>query len=548
MKFRKITFNNHPILGNLHLDFTDANGNTVDTIILAGENGCGKTVILNSLFEFFIRDNVKDLEGEIELSSSEIAVIKAKYNTPVAQKLNHNGDILTIKFRPNVFSPDLYNKDGRNLASSLILLNQDLNALFSKVYSDVEINFTPQQIRSVTAYDIDQSNSASERSDVNLATSITQLLIDIKALDDAEIADWVNSHSGEIPPEEIKNSRIKRFTNAFDSIFPTKKFLGIENKSKTKVVNFIEYNKIMSIDKLSSGEKQIIFRGGFLLKDKKNNEGAYILIDEPEISLHPKWQLEILPFIKRIFSNGIGKQTSQIIVATHSPFIIHNSNRQNDKVIILQKSDDGEIIVAQSPEFYSWGPKKIVKEAFNINVEFDKYEKIVFVEGETDEKYYNKALEIFGYNKKEIHFEWIGRNVEKGKSENTGDRALNSAFAFFMANKFMLRTPTILLYDCDTNKPDTDNAPLFVRTMTYNSSNNQYRRGVENLLALPNNFDYDNFYSTNEKADEYGAVSIHKSLNKTKLCDHICNYSNEELKSVLENLRLEIDKINAIKL
>ena len=48
MKFRKITFNNHPILGNLHLDFTDANGNAVDTIILAGENGCGKTVILNS--------------------------------------------------------------------------------------------------------------------------------------------------------------------------------------------------------------------------------------------------------------------------------------------------------------------------------------------------------------------------------------------------------------------------------------------------------------------------------------------------------------------
>lgn len=544
MKFRKITFNNHPILGNLHLDFTDANGKAVETIILAGENGCGKTIILNSLFDFFNRRDGKAIEGVIELNSKEISAIKAKYNTLVAKKLNNDGDILTIKFSPDAYNPNLYNKDGHNIA----VLYQDLNTLFGKVYSDVEINFTPKQIKSVTAYDIDQCNSKSEKSDVNLATSITQLLIDIKALDDAEIADWVNSHSGEIPPEEIKSPRIKRFTNAFHSIFPAKKFLGIENVSQTKVVNFIENDKIMSIDKLSSGEKQIIFRGGFLLKDKKNNEGAYILIDEPEISLHPKWQLEILPFIKRIFSNGIGKQTSQIIVATHSPFIIHNSNRQNDKVIILQKSDDGEIIVAQSPEFYSWGPKKIVKEAFNINVEFDKYEKIIFVEGETDEKYYNKALEIFGYNKKEIHFEWIGRNVEKGKSENTGDRALNSAFAFFMANKFMLKTPTILLYDCDTNKPDTDNAPLFVRTMTYNSSNNQYRRGVENLLALPNNFDYDKFYSTNEKADEYGAVSIHKSLNKTKLCDHICNYSNEELKSVLENLRLEIDKINAINL
>lgn len=548
MKFREITFLNHPILGNLHLDFTDANGKAVETIILAGENGCGKTIILNSLFDFFNRRDGKAIEGVIELNSKEISAIKAKYNTPVAKKLNNDGDILTIKFSPDAYNPNLYNKDGHNIAASLILLNQDLNTLFGKVYSDVEINFTPQQIRSVTANDIDQCNSKSEKSNVNLATSITQLLVDIKALDDAEIADWVNSHTGEIPPEEIKNSRMKRFTNAFHSIFPTKRFLGIENKSGEKVINFIEYNKVMTIDKLSSGEKQVVFRGSFLLKNKKSNEGAYILIDEPEISLHPKWQLEIMPFIKRLFTNEVGVQTSQIIVATHSPFIIHNSNRQNDKVVVLQKNDNGEIVVSQSPEFYSWGPKEIVKEAFNINVEFDKYEKIIFVEGETDEKYYNKALEVFGYNKNKIHFEWIGRNIEKGKSENTGDKALNSAFAFFMANKFMLKTPMILLYDCDTNKPDTDNAPLFVRTMTYNSSNNQYRRGVENLLALPNNFDYDNFYSTNVKADEYGAISIRKSLNKTKLCDHICNYSNEELKFVLENLRLEIDKINAIKL
>lgn len=546
MKFRKITFHNHPILGNLHLDFTDANGNTVDTIILAGENGCGKTVILNSLFEIFIRDNVKDIEGEIELNSSEIAVIKAKYNTPVAQKLNHNGDILTIKFRPNVFNPDLYNKDGRNLASSLILLNQDLNTLFSKVYSDVEINFTPQQIRSVTAYDIDQSNSASERSNVNLATSITQLLIDIKALDDAEIADWVNSHSGEIPPEEIKNSRIKRFTNAFHSIFENKRFKGVENESGVKVVTFEEHGKTISIENLSSGEKQIVFRGGFLLKDKKSKEGAYVLVDEPEISLHPKWQLEIMPFIKRLFTNEDGIQTSQIIVATHSPFIIHNSNRQNDKVVVLQKSDNGEIVVSQSPEFYSWGPKEIVKKAFNINVEFNKYERIVFVEGETDERYYNKALDVFGYDKNKIHIEWIGRNVEKGKSENTGDTALNNAAKFFKANMFMLKSKVILLYDCDTKKPEAEEAPLYVQTMTYNSCNNQYRKGVENLLVLPEDFDYESFYSISEKSDDYGAVSIHRSLNKTKLCDTICNYSNDKLMAVLDNLKSEIDKIITI--
>ena len=51
-KIRKITFNNHPILNNLCLDFCDSDGNAVDTVIIAGENGCGKSTILECLYNF----------------------------------------------------------------------------------------------------------------------------------------------------------------------------------------------------------------------------------------------------------------------------------------------------------------------------------------------------------------------------------------------------------------------------------------------------------------------------------------------------------------
>lgn len=354
--------------------------------------------------------------------------------------MNNKSEILTIEFNHNFHSPELY-KNKRSIASSLQRMNHDYDRLFGKIYSDVEINFSPNQITSITAKDIDQRINKTIKSNTNIATEITQLLIDVKALDDAELADWVNEHTGQIPPDSVKNSRIKRFTNAFHSIFETKRFKGVENKANRKVVNFEEKGRIMSIDQLSSGEKQIVFRGGFLLKDKKSNEGAYVLVDEPEISLHPKWQLEILPFLKKLFTNENGTQTSQIIIATHSPFIIHNTNRKNDKVIVLQKNAMGRIEVASNPEFYAWRPKEIVKEAFNIDFEMGQYEKVVFVEGETDEKYYNKALEVYGYEKNKIHIEWIGRNVEKGKSENTGDKALNSALTFFLANKFILKSP-----------------------------------------------------------------------------------------------------------
>ena len=44
---KKIKWHNHAILGNLELDFTKPDGTIYDTIVLAGENGTGKTTVLD---------------------------------------------------------------------------------------------------------------------------------------------------------------------------------------------------------------------------------------------------------------------------------------------------------------------------------------------------------------------------------------------------------------------------------------------------------------------------------------------------------------------
>lgn len=552
MKFRKIEFENHPILGTLSLNFTDVKGKTIDTIILAGENGCGKSVLLNELFEYnptALYDNKSGkVTTEIELSPSEITYVQQIVLMNGAS-IEFSDGILIIEqdysikdYKQNkVYSNNI---NGEKQLSYGYVLSNNGKSIFKPIFSDVEINFTPQRISNVTSLNIDEEINNPIRSGNKIATEITQLLIDIDDLDNSDLARWVDNNPGQVPPEEVKRRRIKRFTNAFYSMFPQKRFIGVDNFNGHKSVLFEEFGKRMPIEKLSSGEKQIVFRGGFLLKNQRSLEGAAVLVDEPEISLHPKWQLEIMTFLKKLFSYN-GEQSSQIIVATHSPFIIHNATRSNDKVIVLKKDEDGRIIALSTPEYYSWTEAQIVKDAFDINTIVEDNKINVFLEGETDEKYFKKTMAVYGIDDSLIAFHWIGHN-SNGRAENTGSSALNDAVRFFKANQNMIWTPIVMLYDCDTNKGCVDYGNLHVRSMTTNKNNLIYKKGIENLLDLPEGFEYEKYYSKYEKCDDYGAISINQTLDKMKLCDDICSFGDDLIRNITKNVYHEIEKILAI--
>lgn len=75
----------------------------------------------------------------------------------------------------------------------------------------------------------------------------------------------------------------------------------------------------LPICKLSSGEKQILVIFYRLLFE--TDVGSLAIIDEPEISLHISWQQQI----GKIFMDVAKLRTLHIIVATHSPQIIHDN-------------------------------------------------------------------------------------------------------------------------------------------------------------------------------------------------------------------------------
>ncbi len=90
-----------------------------------------------------------------------------------------------------------------------------------------------------------------------------------------------------------------------------------------------------SIDKLSTGEKTLLSKVLYFYLEKIYFH--LILIDEPELSLHPSWQNKVL----KIYENFALKNNCQIIIATHSPHIIGSAKPE---YIRLLKKEDNKIV------------------------------------------------------------------------------------------------------------------------------------------------------------------------------------------------------------
>lgn len=517
-KIRKITFVDHPILKNLFLDFCDIDNNAVDTVIIAGENGCGKSTILESLYAIVC--GKADFESDVEIE--------------------FNGHIVTLFLRYRVGASGkryLWAKDEDGLnaitGNSEFLQKYPLNG----IYSDVDINFHSQNISTVTSLVLD-SGKESRRSSTNLPKEIKQLLVDIQALDDAELSKAYREAKtqGKSTDELLAQERMPRFTTAFTRMFEDLTYSRVENTGSYKEILFKKNGIEIPIDALSSGEKQVVYRGCFLLKDTNAMTGASIFIDEPEISLHPTWQQKIMDYYKGIFTNEDGVQTSQIFAVTHSPFIIHNENRKNDKVIVLSRDKDGNIIVKDSPEYYECKSVEAVRDAFCIQG-FSAGQPVVYLEGRTDKLYFDKALEVFGYKDCPFEFRWIG-HMKDGQEANTGKDALNKAVQFLLGQNLPVKH--ICLFDCDTRKQEFSQGNIYVRTMPTFENAQRMKKGIENALVL-NTVDLSKFYLEKTKEGDYGDSSIIREFQKMDFCQSILKKDTEELKIIFAHLKEEID-------
>lgn len=92
--------------------------------------------------------------------------------------------------------------------------------------------------------------------------------------------------------------------------------------------------EFVSFYDLSSGQKSII--NTLLGISSVIEDNSLICIDEPEISLHPEWQEEIIQKLQEVFMD---KQGCHFLIATHSPQVVSGLNTENGFILDLERGE-----------------------------------------------------------------------------------------------------------------------------------------------------------------------------------------------------------------
>lgn len=335
MKIRKVKWQNHPVLRNLELDFTRLDGSVYENIVLIGENGSGKTSVMESIGSFLnigSFDEFEYLEFETNgtifraLHRSERQQNKTFFrlqNTATGETEEINVD---RQYNNNRLSEP---KDPRSYGCAI---------------SKARANYKTDKITHTATSELDD-NKYSNDNDDNF-TSLKQMFVDIVAQDehDYTVINEGKDHEHTITVEDFRlhHSKQYRFVRAFDAFFADRglKYGEVKNVEGNKEILFEKGANQILIDNLSTGEKQIVYRGMFLLRNLNVLSGTVVFVDEPELSMHPLWQKKILPFYEDLFKDGARQRTAQMFFATHSNFVVDSSFEDPDNHLVILLSSD----------------------------------------------------------------------------------------------------------------------------------------------------------------------------------------------------------------
>ncbi|WP_439554044.1 AAA family ATPase [Flavobacterium macrobrachii] len=184
-----------------------------------------------------------------------------------------------------------------------------------------------------------------------------------------EIVDYLNdlSKNGILKHKNRSRSKLLK-VDFFDKEIDNNEYWKIIDLEKLDIINvnsinLIKNNSSLNINEISSGEYHLLISLiGIFSKIKEN---SLVLIDEPEISLHPNWQMQYITFLKKVFSKCA---SCHFIITSHSHFIVSDLEGNSSSVTALNRDIETSKLDARllSGNTFGWSAEDVLYNVFNV--------------------------------------------------------------------------------------------------------------------------------------------------------------------------------------
>ena len=508
-------------------------GDISKPVVLVGENGAGKSILLSHIVNGLI--NAKDI---LYPGTPEMA-------TGTAYKLRSDGYIRSgaecyfsrVEFEDNIHIGELRSRMPKNEHSSIPselsgpdahrawreLSSGQKDHLFSNIHQNNEkikklfskrcILYFPHNRFEEPAW-LNQENMTSKAEYMNvsrIAGSTDRRIVSYSPLRDNQ--NWLFDLIYDRTAFEIRTTNLPLPITDSDDRIPLPVFLGFSGNA-TSIYNITlqivrtllnanpnvrfgiggRLNRVVSLEEgetrqivpnifqLSSGETSLLDLFLSILRDfdlcgvpfsKAKEVQGIVAIDEIDLHLHATHQYTILPSLIQMFP-GV-----QFIFTTHSPLLVLGMNKVfgQDGFALYQLPSGQQIFPEEFGEFESAYQTLSETRKFSdeIRTAIERAQHpVIFVEGDTDREYIQRACELLGN-------EGLLEHIDLRDGGGSG-RLRNIWKGFRAPLSEIVPQKVLLLFDCDNPVDHINKGNLYKRTIPL-QSDNPIKIGIENLFA-----------------------------------------------------------------
>ena len=385
-----ISFKNHAAFDNLEIKFTPSHATKKDNFftMIIGENGTGKSELLKSIVNSLrkVNTDVKNLEN-VNISISDPDNNVQWPEKIIASTFSVNDKLPFIKSKLGDESKYYYG--GMRTTSNsifisnykselfstfhLISLDKKKDAILSDFFKKMDLPKTykfefsltfeaKRQLRKVTPKEIkfvdeaieylggdtSELNSTFGFKKVKFTDETLLILKDVSAANNLGFSDSFSVVTNVIYDDVISD---KTVSQSLKTLLDAR-IIGITSFKDASDEGFLT---------LSSGQFNLIRIFSSIICEIQSN--SLLIIDEPEISLHPSWQVKYIDMLRSVMQNYIG---CHVLIATHSHLLITSLPLESSNILVTRRVNDKIVIDELAVAPSGWSSDMLLYTVFGV--------------------------------------------------------------------------------------------------------------------------------------------------------------------------------------